>query len=204
MSPTAQGDHLAAIFDELDLRGIHLVGPDVGMGAALAYVLNHTHRVKSLLIGHGVGAPGPFKLAFMINMLAKFGVMRFTTGLLGAGPLIAFSSTLGAIRHRANPRQIDDYKRAYSGRTAEVVYWFQDFRSKASALAARVKEIDLPTLIFWGEQDVLFDPSNATHLDAAMPRSTLHMLPEAGHLAWADQPALFANMIIDWAETGHS
>jgi len=85
MSPTAQGAHLAAIFDELDLHDIHLVGPDVGMGAALAYVLNHTHRVKSLVIGHGVGAPGPFKLAFMINMLAKFGVMRFTTGLLGAG-----------------------------------------------------------------------------------------------------------------------
>ena len=48
MSPTAQGAHLAAIFDELDLHDIHLVGPDVGMGAALAYVLNHTHRVKSL------------------------------------------------------------------------------------------------------------------------------------------------------------
>ena len=28
-------------------------------------------------------------------------------------------------------------------------------------------------------------------------------LPEAGHLAWADQPELFAEMIIDWAETKH-
>ena len=61
--------------------------------AALAYVLNHKHRVASLAVGHGLGAPGPFKLAFMISMLAKFGVMRFTNGVvLGAGPLIAFSS----------------------------------------------------------------------------------------------------------------
>jgi len=82
MSPTAQGAHLAAIFDELDLHDIHLVGPDVGMGAALAYVLNHKHRVASLAAGHGVGAPGPFKLAFMINMLAKFGFMRFTDGFV--------------------------------------------------------------------------------------------------------------------------
>lgn len=204
MSPTAQGAHLAAIFDELDLYDIHLVGPDVGMGAALAYVLNHKHRVASLAVGHGVGAPGPFKLAFMINMLAKFGFMRFTTGLLGAGPLIAFSSKLGAIRHRANARQVDDYKRAYSGRAAEVVYWFKDFRSKAAELAGRVKEIDIPTLVFWGELDVLFDPSNAVHLDAALPHSKLHMLPEAGHLAWADQPELFASMIIDWVEATHS
>ena len=204
MSPNAQGAHLAAIFDELDLHNIHLVGPDVGMGAALAYVLNHTHRVKSLAVGHGVGAPGPFKLAFMINMLAKFGVMRFVTGLLGAGPLIAFSSKLGSIRHRANAKQIDDYKRSYSGRAPEVVYWFKDFRSKATALADRVKKIDIPTLVFWGELDVLFDPSNAIHLDAALPHSKLHMLPEAGHLAWADQPELFANMIIDWVQAAHN
>jgi len=203
MTPTAQGAHLAAIFEELDLQDIHLVAPDVGMAAALAYVLDHKHRVTSLAIGHGLGAPGPFKLAFMISMLAKFGFMRFTTGLLGAGPLIAFSSKLGSIRHRANAKQIDDYKRSYSGRAPEVVYWFKDFRSKAAELAARVKEIDIPTLVFWGELDVLFDVSNAKLLNAALPKSKLQILPEAGHLAWADQPELFADMIIDWVETPH-
>ena len=203
MTPTAQGAHLATIFEELDLNNIHLVAPDVGMAAALTYVLDHKHRVTSLVVGHGLGAPGPFKLAFMISMLAKFGFMRFTTGLLGAGPLIAFSSKLGSIRHRANAKQIDDYKRSYSGRAPEVVYWFKDFRSKAAELARRVKEIDIPTLVFWGELDVLFDPSNAEYLDAALPQSKLQILPEAGHLAWADQPELFAEMIIDWAETKH-
>ena len=203
MSPSAQGAHLAAIFDELDLHNIHLVGPDVGMAAGLAYILNHNHRLASLAVGHGLGAPGPFKLAFMISMLAKFSSMRFITGLLGAGPLIAFSSKLGSIRHRANPKQIDDYKRAYSGRAAEVVYWFKDFRSKAAELAGRMQEIDIPTLVFWGELDVLFDPSNAKYLDEALPQSKLQILPEAGHLAWADQPELFATMIIDWVETAH-
>ena len=203
MSPSAQGAHLAAIFDELDLHNVHLIAPDVGMGAALAYVLNHKHRVTSLAVGHGVGAPGPFKLAFMISMLARFAFMRFTTGLLGAGPLIAFSSKLGSIRHRANAKQIDDYKRSYSGRAHEVVYWFKDFRSKAAELAGRVNEIDIPTLVFWGELDVMFDVSNAEYLNAALPRSKLHILPESGHLAWADQPELFAEMIIDWVETTH-
>ena len=203
MTPAAQGAHLAAIFEELELQDIHLVAPDVGMAAALAYVLDHKHPVTSLAVGHGLGAPGPFKLAFMISMLAKFGFMRFTTGLLGAGPLIAFSSKLGSIRHRANPKQIDDYKRSYSGRAPEVVYWFKDFRSKAAELASRVKEIHIPTLVFWGELDVLFDPSNAEYLDAALPHSKVQILPEAGHLAWADQPELFADMIIDWVDTAH-
>ena len=203
MSPSAQGAHLAAIFDELDLQNIHLVAPDVGMAAALAYVLNHKHRVTSLAVGHGLGAPGPFKLAFMVSMLAKFGFMRFTTGLLGAGPLIAFTSKLGAIRNQANAKQIDDYKRAYSGRAGEVVYWFKDFRSRAKELAVRLKEIEIPTLVFWGELDVMFDPSNAEHLHAALPQSKLQILPEAGHTSWADQPELFADMIIDWVASGH-
>jgi pimeloyl-ACP methyl ester carboxylesterase len=201
MSPSAQGAHLAAIFDGLDLQDIHLVAPDVGMAAALAYVLDHNHRLKTMAVGHGLGAPGPFKLAFMVNMLAKFGFMRFITGVLGAGPLVAFTAKLGAIRHRANAKQIDDYKRSYAGRASEVVYWFKDFRSRAKNLSVRVKEIDIPTLVFWGELDVLFHPSNAEYLHAALPQSKLHILPEAGHASWADQPELFADMIIDWVES---
>ena len=201
MSPSAQGAHLAAIFDELDLQDIHLVAPDVGMAAALAYVLDHKHRLKTMAVGHGLGAPGPFKLAFMVNMLAKFGFMRFTTGLLGAGPLVAFTAKLGAIRNRANAKQIDDYKQSYAGRASEVVYWFKDFRSRAKDLSVRITEIDIPTLVFWGELDVLFHPSNAEHLHAALPQSKLQILPEAGHTSWADQPELFADMVIDWVNS---
>jgi pimeloyl-ACP methyl ester carboxylesterase len=200
MSPNAQGAHLAAIFDELNLQDVHLIGPDVGMAASLAYVLNHKHRLSSMAVGHSLGAPGPFKLAFIINMLAKFGFMRFSSALLGAGPLIAFSSKLGAIRrHQANAVQIDDFKRSYSGRSFEVMHWFKDFRTKATEMAKRVDQIDIPTLVFWGELDVLFDPSNAEHLNNVLPNSELHILPEAGHLSWADQPELFASMVIDWA-----
>ena len=201
MSPSAQGAHLATIFDELELQEIHLIAPDVGMAAALDYVLNHNHRLVSLAVGHGIGAPGPFKIAFMTNMLAKLGFMRFTTGLLGAGPLIAFTSKIGAIRNKANPKQMDDYKRSYSGRAREVVHWFKNFRSRAKELSDKVNQIELPTLIFWGELDVLFDPSNAEHLHAAMPQSKLEILPEAGHTSWADQPEMFADMVIDWVLT---
>lgn len=201
MSPSAQGAHLASIFDELDLQDIHLVAPDVGMAAALAYVLDHKHRLKTMAVGHGLGAPGGFKLAFMVNMLAKFGFMRFITGLLGAGPLVAFTAKLGAIRNRANAKQVDDYKRSYAGRANEVVYWFKDFRSRAKELSVRVTEIDIPTLVFWGELDVLFHPSNAEHLHAALPQSKLQILPEAGHTSWADQPELFADMVIDWVNS---
>lgn len=203
MSPKAQGDLLNAIINDLDLHDIHLVGPDVGMGATLAYAIHHEHRLLSMVIGNGPGTPGPFKLARMISMLGRFGIMRSMTSLLGAGPLIAFTAKLGAIRHRSNAVQVDDYKQAYSGRAAEVLHWFEDLRSKAAGLAERVNEIEIPTLVFWGELEVMFDISNAQYLDDALPNSKLQILPEAGHLAWSDQPELFASMIIDWVNSDH-
>lgn len=203
MSPQAQGDLLNAIFNELDLHDIHLVGPDVGMGAALAYAIHHDHRLSSMVVGNGPGTPGPFKLARMISMLGRFGIMRTTTSWLGCGPLIAFTAKLGAIRHRSNAVQVDDYKRSYSGRAAEVLHWFEDIRIKAAALAERVNEIEIPTLVFWGELEVMFDVSNAQHLDDALPHSKLQILPEAGHLAWSDQPEMFASMITEWVNSDH-
>lgn len=201
MSPQAQGDLLNEIFNDLDLNNIHLVGPDVGMGAALAYAIDHQDRLSSMVVGNGPGTPGPFKLAFMISMLARFGIMRRSSSWLGAGPLIAFTAKLGAIRHRSNAVQIDDYKRAYSGRTAEVLHWFENLRQKAAGLAHRVNEIETPTLVFWGEYDVMFNVSNAQHLVDALPNSKLNILPEAGHLAWSDQPELFASMITEWVHS---
>jgi pimeloyl-ACP methyl ester carboxylesterase len=204
MSPKALGDHLTAIFDELDLCDIHLVGPDVGMGAALSYAIEDGQRVSSLIVGHGPGAPGPFKLARLINMLGASRFMRTATAMFGAGPLLATTAKLGAIRHRSNPVQVDDYKRAYSGRAFEIIHWFEDFGAKAAALAERVGEIEVPTLVFWGDLDVMFHVSNAELLDAALPNSKLQILPEAGHLSWSDQPQLFASMIIDWVNDGHA
>lgn len=204
MSPKAQGAHLATFVEELDLHDIHLVAPDVGMGAALAYALYHDHRLASMAIGHGPGAPGPFKLAMMISMMARFGAMRTSTAMLGAGPLIAFSSKIGKIRSRSNPVQVDDYVSAYSGRAGEVVHWFKDLRVKAAELAKDVGQVDVPTLVFWGDLDMMFDPSNAEELHKALPNSELRILPEAGHFSWADQPEMFASMIVDWVKAGHS
>ena len=203
MTPAAQGELLGKILDDLDLTDIHLVAPDVGMAAALSYALTPNRRLASMVVGHSVGAPGPLKLAMLINLMSRFGILRWNTALLGAGPLIAFTSTFGAIRHRYNPTQVDDFKRAYSGRAFEVIHWFANLRGNGEDLARQVSEIDVPTQIFWGELDALFDVSNAHHLHQAMPKSALQIFPEAGHLSWSDQPEMFATMIIDWVNTGH-
>jgi len=79
----------------------------------------------------------------------------------------------------------------------------EDIRKKAAAIAERVHEVKIPTLVFWGELEVMFDVSNAKHLDDALPHSKLKILPEAGHLAWSDQPEMFASMVTAWVNSDH-
>ena len=92
MTPSAQGELLGKILDDLDLTEVHLVGPDVGMAAALSYALESNTRLASLVVGHSVGAPGPLKLATLINLMSRLGILRWNTAVLGAGPLIVIET----------------------------------------------------------------------------------------------------------------
>jgi non-heme chloroperoxidase len=51
-----------------------------------------------------------------------------------------------------------------------------------------LREIDVPTLILWGEQDPLFPREEQERLAAAIPDATLKVCPETGHAVHWDQP----------------
>jgi non-heme chloroperoxidase len=49
-------------------------------------------------------------------------------------------------------------------------------------------EIDVPTLMLWGEQDPLFPREEQERLAAAIPGATLKVYPETGHAVHWDRP----------------
>jgi non-heme chloroperoxidase len=51
-----------------------------------------------------------------------------------------------------------------------------------------LREIDVPTLILWGEQDPLFPREEQERLAAAIPGATLKAYPETGHAVHWDRP----------------
>jgi non-heme chloroperoxidase len=51
-----------------------------------------------------------------------------------------------------------------------------------------LREIDIPTLILWGEQDPLFPREEQERLAAAIPGATLKVYPETGHAVHWDRP----------------
>jgi non-heme chloroperoxidase len=51
-----------------------------------------------------------------------------------------------------------------------------------------LREINLPTLILWGEQDALFPREEQERIAAAIPGATLKVYPESGHAAHWERP----------------
>jgi non-heme chloroperoxidase len=54
--------------------------------------------------------------------------------------------------------------------------------------ASRLGEIDVPTLIMWGEKDAVFSREDPERLAAAIPGATLKVYPETGHAVHWERP----------------
>ena len=80
------------------------------------------------------------------------------------------------------------------------------FRAMARASAEDVRDvlphIDVPTLLVYGDRDVRAPLTVAEALQAAIPRSRLVVLPDAGHLCNIEAPNEFNDAVRDFLHGG--
>lgn len=70
-----------------------------------------------------------------------------------------------------------------------------------SELDGRLHELGhLPVQILWGEDDAWQVVAWAHKLHAAIPNSTLHILPDCGHFAMEDKPAEISKLVISFLQ----
>jgi epoxide hydrolase 4 len=56
-------------------------------------------------------------------------------------------------------------------------------------------QVNVPTLVIWGEKDVALMPSNLEGLDAYIPNLRIERVPDAGHWVVHERPALVNSLI---------
>jgi pimeloyl-ACP methyl ester carboxylesterase len=62
------------------------------------------------------------------------------------------------------------------------------------------RDIDVPTLIVWGTDDVWIPPDRAERLHRLIPNSVVHYIEGAGHLVQEDQAAALTDTIQRWID----
>ncbi len=190
----------AGLLDALGLERAHILGHSMGGFIAQALALDHPKRVNRLILastnfgGPRHLPPSPEALAVLTD-LSGDPVARFMRGLkVSTGP--------GFVEE--NPDFIQEWLEYRLQNPVNPVAYQAQLAVGLGLLAAeaafdgRLAQIAAPTLLLWGEHDSTVPPANAGLMAAQLPRSSVTILPGAGHHFPIEVPQAAAQAIIDF------
>ena len=170
-----------AFMDALSIEEATLVGGSGGGFIAQRVALDYPHRVTRLVLiaagatlvnNEAVMGLGEEMLALEDPILPEF-VREFQESMMYHPGPDEFLDTVVSESLKLPARVWRDY-------------W--EGVALAPYDAARLGEIDAPTLILWGEQDIIFSREDQEQLAAAIPGATLKVYPQTGHAVHWDRP----------------
>ncbi|MCU1595474.1 MAG: alpha/beta hydrolase fold protein [Frankiales bacterium] len=183
---------LAALARASDVERLVVVGHSWGGGVALELALNHPELVAGLCLIGSVGSP--LAIHPTDRLLALPGIRRLA-GVVVCGSAVlsprSFVAATGSSLPATDRRQVRRAgmrwlrEGAASSFALEQSYLVRD----SADLAARLGEVEVPSLVLTGGSDRTVSPAAAADLAARLPRSQLRTVP-GGHLLPAEAPDL--------------
>lgn len=202
MSFEAQSRFLDAFVRELGLQQMHVIGPDVGMAAALHYAIHWDHDIASLIVGDGPGIL-PSSNGSIINKPVESGLWRSIFQIAGSQALVEGSYRLACVNYVPSAEEVADYVASYDGRIGPVTYWFKTYPENLATVDPHLAGLDLPVQVFWGDLDQFLLVDNAHHLHERLKRSQLTIFERCGHFSYQDRSDVFAQMVLQWVQGGY-
>lgn len=188
---------LAGFMESLGLSKAHLVGHAMGATTATQFAVTYPDRVAKIVLVDGVGyqrdsAPPeqtPARLRF--SRMASGSTLRTTKALL--------------LRRVGNDALVTDawVEQAYSMWLGSSLTIRGMLSTGGSVPKETMKTIDAPTLVVWGENDEISDPSQADEPLDDIAGAKKYIIPDAGHLAQFEQPDTFNRVVRDFLKTGN-
>lgn len=171
---------VAEIAAALGLERFHLMGTSFGGACALHFVTLHPEMVESLVL------EGP----------AKFREASSNPSTLEPEAFVrAFRSHPERVPHMSPPDP------EFMGRVWPTVERLMGDGAD-DGLAARLADVPTRTLVLFGRDDGLINPSNGPTLRRIMRNSSLQYVYDAAHDIQSDRPEAFADVVGDFFERG--
>jgi pimeloyl-ACP methyl ester carboxylesterase len=178
---------LADFLDALGVEKAHVVGHSQGGAIALQFALDHPARVDRLVLVDSAGLGNGVPLGVVFAMLCYSLFPSRATGLW----LSRYATR--------NPENIDPALGDYMIQVTKVSGARRSLlrsRTHTRIRAGQLGRITQQTLIIWGRDDRFLPMAQGAAAAEAMPHAELHVIPEAGHVPFFDQPQAFNHMLI--------
>ena len=175
--------HIAAFIEHKNYTNIHLLGNSLGGHVALVYILKHPERVKSLTL---TGSSGLFENA-MGDSYPKRGDYEYIknkTAQTFYDPAVA------------TPALVDEVFEITKNRIKVIKIISLAKSAIRHNLGEELNQIQQPTLLIWGKNDIVTPPFVAEEFKKLIPNSQLHFIDKCGHAPMMEVPVEF-NIILE-------
>ena len=174
--------HIAAFIEHKNYTNIHLLGNSLGGHVALVYILKHPERVKSLTL---TGSSGLFENA-MGDSYPKRGDYEYIknkTAQTFYDPAVA------------TPELVDEVFEITKNRIKVIKIIALAKSAIRHNLGEELNQIQQPTLLIWGKNDIVTPPFVAEEFKKLIPNSQLHFIDKCGHAPMMEVPAEFNTIL---------
>ena len=174
--------HIASFIEHKNYTNIHLLGNSLGGHVALVYILKHPERVKSLTL---TGSSGLFENA-MGDSYPKRGDYEYIknkTAQTFYDPAVA------------TPELVDEVFEITKNRLKVIKIISLAKSAIRHNLGEELNQIQQPTLLIWGKNDIVTPPFVAEEFKKLIPNSQLHFIDKCGHAPMMEVPIEFNSIL---------
>jgi pimeloyl-ACP methyl ester carboxylesterase len=179
-----------ALLDKLGLQDVTVIGNSIGGWIAAEIALLKSPRVSGIVLIDAVGieVPGhPVADFFSLTM-----DQVFQRSFHNPEPF------------RIDPATLPPAARAIAAGNRTAISVYAGASMTDPALAGRLANLEIPTLVLWGESDQIVDADYGRAYAAAIPMARFQLLPETGHSPQLETPDQVIHAIWDSADTDFS
>ena len=163
-------------------NNIHLLGNSLGGHVALVHVLKHPERIKSLIL---TGSSGLFEngMGDTYPKRGDYEYIRKKTEVTFYDPAMATKELVDEVYEIVNVRL----------KVIKVIALAKS--AIRNNLGDELKEIKIPTLLIWGNNDTITPPFVGKEFNNLIPNSELHFIDKCGHAPMMEVPAEFNEIL---------
>ena len=168
--------------ETMDYRNIHLLGNSLGGHVALVHILKHPERIKSLIL---TGSSGLFEngMGDTYPKRGDYEYIRKKTEMTFYDPRIATKELVDEVFEITNNR-------------LKVIKIISLAKSAIRHnLGEELSQIKQPTLLIWGNNDIITPPFVGKEFQRLIPNSELYFIDKCGHAPMMEVPDEFNELL---------
>lgn len=181
---------LAALLDALAIEKAHIGGISYGGELSLVFALHHPQRCRSLFVADAVSHVEPQLKAIIESWITAAQTGNHET-FYRATWFWNFSEDFFARQYDLLVSRVEAAKALDLPSVIQLCRCFNTLN-----ITDQLAQIDLPTCVLVGEQDILKPVHYSQTIAAATPNSELHVLPGAGHASFWEKSAEFNTILL--------